>query len=343
MNALVSRIKLYTRIFKKALSCVIERISNPNAVYLVLTPDHGNLGDHAIALAEHMLLEKEHIKTIEVTGRELQQRRELGLLRLMNGRTILVNGGGNLGTLWFSAEQLIRTIIQQNPRSAIFILPSTVFYENSEYGDQEKQRSIGIYNNHRNLTLFLREGISYQIASELYHDIAVKLMPDMAMYLNLCEPHFERHGCILSLRRDREKTMTAEQERLIKAQAEDLFGSYTYLDMVLDHGIPVEQRKQALQKQFDAFKRTELVITDRLHGMIFCAITGTPCVVIESKSHKVIGCYEWIKNLEYIRFCDGVEEISKVYSSMPKKELDYDNAELLHYYEDMLKSIKKAV
>lgn len=199
------------------------------------------------------------------------------------------------------------------------------------------------FDKRENAGLVLRQGARISCLFFIAFASQNKLMPDMAMYLNLCEPHFERHGCILSLRRDREKTMTAEQERLIKAQAEDLFGSYTYLDMVLDHGIPVEQRKQALQKQFDAFKRTELVITDRLHGMIFCAITGTPCVVIESKSHKVIGCYEWIKNLEYIRFCDSVEEISKVYSSMPKKEFDYDNAELLHYYEDMLKSIKKAV
>ena len=340
MSKLFSLIKLYSRIFTKGLCCVFERSRNPGAAYLVLTPEHGNLGDHAIAQAEYLVLEKAGVKAVELTVEELKLRRELGLLRLMNGRTILVNGGGNLGTLWFSVEELIRAVIEKNPKSDIFILPSTIYYDDTDFGNEEKQRSKEIYNAHNKLVLYLRERESYRISAELYKDATVKLMPDMAMLLNRSEPHVPRHGCILTLRSDRERTRTEEQDAEILRQVSELFGSdHTFLDMNVGHSIPVSQRDEALSAQYEAFKHAELVITDRLHGMIFSAITGTPCIVIESKSHKVRGCYEWISNLEYIRFCDNAEQISEVYSSMPKGEFNYDNSHLLGYFSELANDI----
>ncbi|MCR5809458.1 MAG: polysaccharide pyruvyl transferase family protein [Clostridiales bacterium] len=342
MGKTIFRIKLYYRIIRKGLQCVYERLAHPGAVYLVLTPEHDNLGDHAIAKAAHKLLTSAGIKVIEVTAKELQRRRELGLLRLMNGRKILVNGGGNLGTLWFPVEELFRALITKNQRSAIFVLPNTVYYEASEFGEREKRRSVELYNAHNKLTLYLREKKSFQMASELYKNARVKLMPDMVLLLNYSESHVTRNGCLLTLRRDIERTLSSEQEEIVGNQAGALFGdNVAYLDMVMDHAIPVSQRDMELSKQFEAFKHAELVITDRLHGMIFAAITGTPCIVIESKSHKLRGSYEWIKDLDYIRFCDNVEDITAVYSSMPKGEFTYDNSRLLEYYRNLVEDISK--
>lgn len=341
MSKLFSLIKFYCRIFIKAFCCVFERIKNIDAAYLVLTPEHGNLGDHAIAQAEQLVLKQAGIKAIEVTTEELKLRRELGLLRLMNGRLILVNGGGNLGTLWFSVEELIRAVIEKNPKSNIFIFPSTIYYDDTDFGNKEKKKSKEIYNAHNKLVLYLRESESYRISSELYKNITVKLMPDMAMLLNYCEPHVSRHGCILTLRSDREKTRSDEQDAAIIDQVSELFGSdYSYLDMNVGHRIPVSQRDEALSTQFYAFRHAELVITDRLHGMIFSAITGTPCIVIESKSHKVRGCYEWIKDLEYIRFAEDASSIVEEYHRIPKGEHHYDNSRLIHYYEELAEEIR---
>lgn len=38
-------------------------------------------------------------------------------------------------------------------------------------------------------------------------------------------------------------------------------------------------RKEALSDLFDQFRSLQLIVTDRLHGMIFAAITSTPCIV----------------------------------------------------------------
>ncbi|MFB8735822.1 polysaccharide pyruvyl transferase family protein [Bacillus sp. SL00103] len=37
-----------------------------------------------------------------------------------------------------------------------------------------------------------------------------------------------------------------------------------------------------------SYVKAQVVVTDRLHGMIFCAITKTPCVVLRSFDHKVM-------------------------------------------------------
>ena len=100
------------------------------------------------------------------------------------------------------------------------------------------------------------------------------------------------------------------------------------------------KRTQILDKFMGEIGGKELVITDRLHGMIFCAITGTPCVVINSKSPKVRGCYEWIKHLDYIRFADKAEDIAAEYYAIPKGPHYYDDSHLTHYYDSLAEDIK---
>ena len=162
------------------------------------------------------------------------------------------------------------------------------------------------------------------------------------MYLNYSEPQLAREGCILCLRSDHERTMDDTQREVVISQAKELFGErISYRDMIADGNILPERRDAALSAQFDAFKQAELVITDRLHGMVFCAITGTPCIVLNSKSHKVRGCYEWIKHLAYIRTCDDVAQIPDAFRNMPKGSFSYDNSSLQPYFTDLINDLKK--
>lgn len=316
-----------------------KKSKNRKTVFLLMTPAHENLGDHAIALSETEFLKAHGIDYVEITGFDLEQMQKYNLLSILNGCPILMQGGGYLGTLWFSSELLLREIIARNPKSGIVLFPNTMFYEQTPWGQEELAKSVSCYGKHPNLHIYAREKVSYEAMCGIYSN--VRLIPDMVLSLNRCREGQHRSGCLLSLRHDQERLRSEEHEAQILRQATLLFGDRVReSDMVTDYCIPVENRETELNAKFDLFAASELVITDRLHGMILCAITGTPCIVLDSMSPKVRGCYEWIRDLEYIRFVEDPSWIAETYASIPKKTFRYDNSHLLPYYEELAADIQ---
>lgn len=323
---------------KEKLKDICRRVKQipQQTVLFVMTPTHGNLGDHAIAKASCSVFKRFQISFIEITTQELVLLKKYKRLNIMNHKFIIVNGGGNLGTLWFPVELLFRAIIKCNPDSRIVCLPNTIFYDNTEQGMKEFEESKKIYNVHQQIRIYARERVSYEVMKTAYRDVV--LMPDMVLAMNESRRGIneQRHGCFLCLRNDIEKTLTQEEVRLIYNQTAKIFDSDIVIsDMVADHNIPRNKRNIELDSKFDEFRNAKLVITDRLHGMVFAAITGTPCIVINSKSPKVRGCYEWIKQLEYVKFADSVKDIEKIYKEIPDWEFVFDNSSLQEYYEDL--------
>ena len=316
-----------------------DRVFNKKKVFLLFTPDYRNLGDHAIAKSEEALLKELNISYTEITYFHLIRLKRLGALGVLNGSALLITGGGYLGTIWYSAELLLRDIIKNNPRSKILLFPNSIYYEESEWGRNELQASIRLYNEHPNVKIYARERVSYDFMVGRYNNVG--LTPDMVLRLNECRSGIKREGCVLCLRSDIEKTLDEEGRKSIEEQIHRLFnGQVVYRDMEMPYNIPIDKRQAELEKQFDIFRHSELVVTDRLHGMIFSAITGTPCIVVNSKSHKVRGCYEWIKDLGYVLFCEDVSKITELYRSIPKKEWKYDNSRLEPLYDQLCKELK---
>ena len=331
-------IRLKVKFFvKKVIPIYINKWKDKKIIFYVLTPEHGNLGDHAIALSMKLYLEENKINYYEITYDSLYSLSNYGFLNSLNNRRILVNGGGNLGTLWFGVEQLFRELIVKNPDSKIVCLPNTIYYENTETGYEELQKSIEIYNAHKKLTICARETISYDFMKKIYNNVV--LIPDMVLALNYSEAAGNvRHGCLLCLRNDIERTLSSDKEKSVIANIEKIGLNITKTDMIRDYRISIENRKTEVEKKITEFKKSEIVVTDRLHGMIFAAISGTPCIVLDSKSPKLRGCYNWIKDLGYIKFANTPEEIPVLYSMVIHSNHIYNNSSLKPYY-DLLKNI----
>lgn len=315
-----------------------QKLMHPKACFFVLTPLHGNLGDHAIALSIIEMLKKLRIKYIEIPDAKLRKLMGMNKLNLLNNRLVIINGGGNLGTLWMNVETLMREIVLKNPKSNIAIFPNTFYYEESEWGKEELENSKIIYKK-KNVYLYAREHTSYEAMKTAYNKCS--LVPDMVLRLNESSNNATiRSGCIISLRKDCEKTRTQEQEDVLLEKVRERFGEkIRFMDTVKGYSISIEERENELKKFFAEFGKAELVITDRLHGMVFAAISGTPCIVIDSKSPKLRGCYEWIRNLDYVKFCDDIAKFEDVYNSLPKGPQKYDNQHLMPYYEQLEKDI----
>lgn len=321
---------------RKRLIVIERRIqtTDSNTILFVFTPTHGNLGDHAIALAVSVMLNELNIAYVEITADELRLMKKHNKMHIMNGHPILVNGGGNIGTLWISAEELFRSIIQNCPKSKILCLPNTAYFEGSKQGMYEYVRSKKIYQAHDALMICARERVSYEFLKKMHSNVV--LIPDMVFSLNECKAGPERKGCLLCLRSDRERTRDENADRIIMDQVTQLFPNDVFFsDMNIGKSVSVEHRENELDRKFETFRTAKLVITDRLHGMIFAAITGTPCIVINSKSPKVRGCYEWIKELGYIRFVEDPSEITEVYNLMNTATCTYSNEHLQQYYQEL--------
>lgn len=311
---------------------------NSKTAFLIMTPEHENIGDHAIAYAETKLLEALGVDYVEITGKQLEELRNYHLLGILDGKPIFLQGGGYLGTLWKESEILFRQILKANPNARIILFPNTIYYEPNAEGQAFFENSVIHYNNHKSLYLYAREKISFEHMYRYYKN--VKLIPDIVLSLNKCTQGQTRSGCVVCLRNDCERTRTAEEETIIYQQARELFRDQVATsDMVASECIPIEKREAVLKDKFAEFSGAELVITDRLHGMIFCAITGTPCIVLDSKSPKLRGCYEWIKDLEYIRFIEDASQIAKTYRQIPKKRFHYDERRFEKEYQELANDI----
>lgn len=298
-------------------------------IYLIGTPEHSNLGDHAIAEAtmEFLINEVRDAKIYEISLYEYTSHLLCLQKFIQKGDIILINGGGNMGIEWFFGEEMIRLLIKKFPHNRIIIMPQTIFYGDSEYGSCEFEKSKRLYSTHKDLHIIAREKSSYRTMWEAYPCNSVYLNPDAVLYLNKVNPRYTRDGILICLRNDVEKSLTQAQCKEIIECCNRYTDSVRCSDTVADCPIlPLSERKAELEKKYREFKRARLVVTDRLHGMVFCAITGTPCIALGNYNHKVKGVYEWIENLNYIRFLDDCRDIQKyIPELLSLEECSYEN------------------
>jgi pyruvyl transferase EpsI len=329
------------------------RDSNPalqgldeNRIFVIGTPTHGNLGDHAIAAAQIKFLNDSFpgYRIIEVPM-QIWKLQNKTMRRYMKETDILtILGGGWLGTLWFHNELTVRDIIKAYPDNKIVIFPQTVFYEENENGNRERAKGAGFYSAHDKLVFCLRDKASYDLVSGngfISNHASCLFAPDMALYLNESERDNGRDGVLLCFRRDREKTLSENDALVILRYLHAHGVKYRYSSSKLNKEVPIAQRAPALEAKYEEFSKARLVITDRLHCMIFAAITGTPCVAMDNLSGKVKGVYEWIKDLNYIEFAGSPEDAAeKAGRLLEMGGQHYNNRFLLPYFQRIVAEMK---
>ena len=162
-----------------------------------------------------------------------------------------------------------------------------------------------------------------------FYNAKVYLTPDIVMTLKETK-NYTRDGAMLLFRTDKEKTMKDETIEEIKEKMIQNYGKYVLSDMniwnTITNNISYKEREKLLEDKFEQLQSSKVVITDRLHGMIFSAITETPCIVFNNFNHKIEESYKWLKNLEYIKFCNNINELDeKIEEIKQVKNVKYDN------------------
>lgn len=288
----------------------LQKKNNEKEYIIFGIPVHGNIGDQAIAVAENKFLKDlgaNHI--LEIISPKVIEAAQILKKIVSKDAIIIIHGGGFLGNQWAKEEERAECVISSFIENKVVIFPQTVFFKDNDEGKIAQEKAKRIFSQHKNLVICAREKKSYSIMKEIFQSAKIILIPDIVLYLDEFKGDFNREGILLCLRSDPEAKLKENERKIIYNLVSRYDNNITWTDTVIDEVIFEDKRKQCFYNKLNEFSKSKLIITDRLHGMIFAAMTKTPCIVMGNYNHKVKGVYEWIKDLQYIKYIDSIEEV----------------------------------
>lgn len=281
---------------------------------LIGVPHHNNLGDHAITIAERKYLKdnfKEY-KYYEISEETLETCIEKVKNVINEDDILFLHGGGNLGDEYLYVEEGRRKVIQLFPNNIIVFFPQTMYFSDTKRGKEELEKSKKIYSQHNKLLIIAREDVSYKRMKEEFKNNKIIKTPDIVTYLDKSDKTKQnRDGLLIILRNDVESNLSKEQIDKICLMSKQYFSKIEINDTAKGNGISEKNRDAKIEEMLNKYKKAQLVITDRLHGMIFAAITSTPCIALGNYNHKIKACSKTLEHLGYIQYIEDIDKIEE--------------------------------
>lgn len=309
-------------------------------LYFICTPLHKNLGDHAITIACYNFFHTyiPETKIIEVSQPVIRKHTRV-FKNIFQKQLVIVCGGGYLGDAWPDDDKMVIDVVKYCTDSKIIILPQTISFttKNQEIYAHDKY----IVSHHQNLIICVRDSKSVYWAKKLKCSSQnIVFMPDMVTYLSQYKDiSKKRDGIAVCLREDREKNIDFGKDVLgiVKSMGEEV----KYIDNIYNRGnVLPEKRYKIVEQHLQKIASAKVLITDRLHGMLFATITSTPCIAFDNTTGKVRGGYHWIKNNSYVRVLSDLNEFEETLQDLINVEdCIYDNKESNQYFDKLAKLI----
>ena len=302
--------------------------NNKNKIIFIDAASYNNLGDQAIALAmnyfikdnfpeyEYMeVLEKDFVRNINRLKKSVDE-----------NDIICLSGGGNMGNLYPRFEAIRRKTIKSFKNNKIIIFPQTIDYENNKYGNREFKKSIKIYNSNQNLIVCAREMNTYNKIKDVYKRVI--LVPDIVLYLykKIIIENDKKYDVGICLREDKEANITNN----FRKQIYNKFSNIIELTTMSDNNyINNSNREKLIKEKLEQFSKAKLIVTDRLHGMIFSILNGTPCLAIDNSNKKVSGVYNTIRDkINFVNIIDNINDLNNYNNNSENIKCYFNNEEL---------------
>lgn len=260
---------------------------NRKRVFFLDAPSYGNIGDQAIAYAMESFISKilpDYIQ-IEITEDKLPSYITWLKNEIKEKDIICLTGGGNMGVKYQRYESVRRLVLKTFPNNPIVIFPQTFDYGSDFYSRKELMRAESIYGNVSKLVLCARDEESFEKMRESFPNVKVIFCPDIVLTLDYRD-HFERTEDIgICLRNDSEHVLSEDKMQKLY----DMYSGYVALSTTYSDDVPLNynNRREAVEIKLQEFGSKKIIITDRLHGMIFAFITGTPVIALPNSNGKV--------------------------------------------------------
>ncbi|MCW2782066.1 MAG: hypothetical protein JWR35_2515, partial [Marmoricola sp.] len=288
-----------------------------------------NLGDMALTYSQKRFIESalpDH-EVVLFPSRDSYQRMKALKDVCGPGDVITTIAGGNMDDVYPSLENARRFVVRSFPKNPVISFPQTFAFSETANGRKSLRRSARTYSRHKSLTIFGREPRSLALMRSAFPTTEVQYSPDIVLSLRLENPPTERSGVLVCIRNDVEAKLTQSERDAISAAIHSKYTDVLYKDTVevaIEDCTP-QTFEATLEDFWNLLRTRKVVVTDRLHCMIFCAITKTPCVVLANSNHKIEGTYSaWLKDLPYIEYLAqlNTEEMLAVMDTLSDLDLN---------------------
>lgn len=294
---------------KKHLRQILKVIPSGSSIYYIDYPVYNNGGDLLIMKGAEAFFKDNQIR--------VQARYSVldfpDKLIIPKDQIIVLQGGGNFGDLYPVHQKLREKIVASYPHHRIVLLPQTIFFKK----EAEYDRTARIFNGHKDVHLFVRDTLTYSLASQKFNKCSVYLSPDMAHQLWPILPKSSPGKELLCFfRTDIEKT--SEQESFESA------GRGDYLDwaslynrvekksikmigqMMTKGGVPLPMQAiwgkysdYLVDKAVKRFSGYHSVQTSRLHGHILSCLMDKPNTLLDNSYGKNSNYYNtWTSGIK---------------------------------------------
>ena len=311
------KVRLITVLKKRKLT-----LNSEKHAFVFLAADYGNIGDIAISTAQKQYLENT-LTDYEVISIPISQTRlVLSSIKkqIKADDFVTIIGGGNMGSIYPDIEELRQLVINSFPSNRIVCFPQTLDWDNSAKSNRALKNIVKTYTKHPDIHIFARESITHNKLIELfnkYNNVNIGLVPDIVMSATAeslgATNSLEPSGILRCLRDDKEVALSTAQ--------------YTVIDKALiETGYKIEKTDthaggsqldeahcaKLLADKLTQFRAAKLVVTDRLHGMILCLLSGTPCLVLPNSNHKIRQTQlDWLRDHPRLIFLE-LDEINNI-------------------------------
>lgn len=312
-------------------------------IFILLAADYGNIGDIAITIAQENYLKRLFKELDVVLMPSTSSFSDLKSLVNNVGKNDILSfvGGGNCGDLYYPYEIYRQLVVELLYKNRIIIFPQSIKFERKEnfIRAQKHYKAAG-----KHLMFCAREIDSFKLAKELFYTNYIELLPDVVFTMSYFTGLANRNGFMTCLRSDKERYLSEADHAMIFS----ILAKYTSDIEVTDTYSNINMAINLIYEYFDRFvdnmKHKQLLVTDRLHGMILGYITGTPTIVLPNSNSKIRTSYEFIKECNYICFIDDLLQFDSMVNKMVKIIPNYDyfskkHDDICQRYNSVLNSI----
>ncbi|KRN31281.1 polysaccharide pyruvyl transferase family protein [Weissella halotolerans] len=282
-----------------------KKLKKKPKILLLGVADYANLGDQAIGYAQRRFLDK------LVSGRCNVPIIEVGssvpirfVYQIISRDDIIVfTGGGNLGNKYTLLHDIFLPVIKKFPKNEKIFFPQSYTFTDGKNNLNYIKKVFSKSGD--KLTIVARETKSLGLFQDIFPQNNILLTPDIVLSLDERRKNNSRDGILMMMRDESEKILNPNVQNQLKDYLKNIGYNVTLQQDYSEYATQVNIRYGELTKQWDKIRSSKLVITDRLHGMIFSQITGTPCLVFDNYNSKIKLTYKnWLAKSENIVFVD---------------------------------------